>query len=265
MNKKLKITILLSLVILIIAILILGRTALKSKSHEKDEPKVIYENTLRLKKIIKDSHYFKNATLTTKKEGEVNSVTIDKKYKIIVNDGFYAIDIDDTTDESYCNIVDAIEVNLGHKKGDAIDTCNKILKSSIMSQSGISLDINNGKKMLIVDSDTKYELYSPHKIYNKFDLIRVEEENHGIKIDNYELLSITVSNYIDEYKNFQVCMNASGDISSKQYKVTLYDANKQEVNTASLKSTSEEGMPNRYCANFSHDSNDVAYYSIGNK
>jgi len=266
MNKKLKIIVLTCLIILIAAVLVLGRTKLKNKIHEENDGSANYKNAENLKKIIKNSHDFKNSNLKIKKVGNMNSVIIDEKYKVTVNDGFYVIDINDTRDASYCKIVDTIETNLGHNEGESIETCKKIIKSSIMSQSGISLDINDEKKMLIIDSKKKYELYNPRTIYNKNELINIGElEDYGIKIDNYEFLSINVSNYIEEYNNFQICVNVSDKISSNQYKITLYDKNKKEINSTNLKNINEPGMPNRYCANFTHDSNNIEYYSIGNR
>ena len=214
-----------------------------------------------LKKAIETSSYFQNSKIDI--NATKDSLIIDDSYEIIIKTGYYQMTIKDTKQEStYCKIVDAIEQNLGLKEGKSIDTCEKTLEGSI-NIGGINAEIYDTYKVLSVNIDTPASLYNIESTHESGDLIPIEKVNYNIKIDNYLLTSMKPT-FNENSKLFNICGNIynKNKKASNNFKITLYDTNKNKLDSKTYKYENKTQKYIPFCVEYPLEINTVKFYSI---
>lgn len=213
-----------------------------------------------LEKLLKESDRFKDSDISSNKDK--NIVTIDGKYDITIKSGYYMMSIKDPKEEdTYCEIVDAVEQSLGKKKEASIETCKETLKGSI-SIGGIAADIFDNHKILTVNSDEPAKLYDIDSSHKEKDIISVDEINYNIKIDDNLFTSMS-NEYVDENKNHTICGHIYNPVKiNEKFTFKIYDKDKNELDN---KNFTYEGTTKKYstfCMEFERDLDDIKYYSI---
>lgn len=254
-------------IILIILLTSLGAFLLIKKVHiTEKEPSIEIEpieNTRfeNLKKIIKASPNFTNSEITSNEKKDI--LTIDGTYDISIKSGYYQMTIKDPKlENTYCEIVDTIEQNLGLLKGKSIETCQKTLEGSI-NLGGISAEIYDNYKILSVNIEKPATLYNEETSHKSEDKISVEEVNHNILIDKY-LLSSMKTSYQTTTKLYSVCGNIynSNKKATNKFEIAIYDSNKKELASKkySYQNDTKKYLP--FCVDFELETDIAKYYSV---
>ena len=214
----------------------------------------------RLESILSTSGYFDNAKYST--DNDNLKLTIDNKYDIYVKSGNYMMNIKDIKlEDKYCEIVDAVTMNFGGKKGESLKTCKYTL-DGIIDLGGISVEFFDTYKILTINSSEKATLYNPDNNYSDKDIISIDEKNYAINFSDF-LLTTMSTKYVESMKTFSIC----GNIYNKKVKTAnilfkIYDDKKKEISTKTYKYESDTGHLEPFCVNFENDSNIAKYYSV---
>lgn len=216
-----------------------------------------------LKKALKSSTYFKDSEIEPNDSKEI--VTIDGKYDISIKSGYYMMTIKDTKlEDTYCEIVDAVEQSLGAYAGTSIETCKETLNGSI-NIGGISADIYDNYKVLTVNSDEPAKLYNIDNSHAKDDIISTDEINYNIKIDNYIITSMSTG-FTKEAKLYNVCGHIyNSKKKTGDFVLKIYDKDKTELETKEYTYSNDTKKYKTFCVEFPLELDNVKYYSIGIK
>ncbi len=214
----------------------------------------------KLESILKNSTYFSNSTFSKNEVKEI--LNIDSKYDILIKNGVYSMTIKDSSlEKGYCDIVDAIEYDLGHPFGASIDTCEKTLKGMI-EIGGISVEIFDNYKVLTVVSDEQAKLYNVDRTHQNKELISTDEINYNIQLDNFLFTSMSAK-FKENEKNYSICGHLyNAEYDKKVFKFNIYDNQKQLINTKNYNYINETNKFQNFCIEYSLNTDNVRYYSI---
>lgn len=214
-----------------------------------------------LKKFLEASTYFPNAKIASNEERD--SLIIDDQYEIVIKTGYYQMTIKDSKQEdTYCQIVDAIEQGLGLPAEKSIETCKKTLEGSI-NIGGINAEIYDTYKVLSVNIDTPATLYNIDSTHTSGDVISIDKINYNIKIDNYLLTSL-YSSYQSTTKLYSICGNIYNPSkkATDKFEISIYDNNKKEIakKTYKYENNTKKYIP--FCVDYPLDTDSAKYYSV---
>lgn len=254
---------------LIIVICLIGLSILIFSSRIKENKRETsieiepIENTKLslLKKTLESSTYFNNSNIVTNEAN--NSLIIDEKYEILIKTSYYQMTIkDQTLEDKYCEIVDAIEQGHGIIPGKSLETCKKTLEGSI-NIGGINAEIYDEYKVLSVNIDTPASLYNIDASHEDGDLIPVEEVSYNIQMDKYLLTSMKPS-FQENTKLYSVCGNIFNPSkkASNEFKITIFDKEKKELASKNYKYENNTKKYIPFCINYPLETDTVKYYSI---
>ncbi len=255
-------------IILIIAILIIifiiGFIIYFSIDKSKDSS-IEVESTEKtkldaLKEILSNSNYFETSKLVS--DTENNKITIDEKYDVYIKNGYYMMNIKDEKDEdTYCEVVDAVEQNFGIEAGKSIETCKKTLDGSI-NMGGINVEFYDNYKVLTVNSEEASSLYNINNSHTADELIFIDEINYDIKIDDYLFTSMSTG-YTKDVKLFSICGHLYDDkYKEKTFIFKTYDVDKNEIAEKSYTYQNDTDKYVTFCVDFENDAGTAKYYSI---
>jgi hypothetical protein len=258
-KKTIAIILLILLIVIVAALLIVGN--LKKEENEKNNTEITETTNLdKLEEIINNSGYFEDSSFT--KDETNDKLTIDNKYDVYIKSGYYMMYVKDTKDEdTYCKIVDAVEMNLGLEKGQSIETCTKTLDGTI-NLWRINVEVNDSYKLLTVDNTEKTSLYDASNAHSEGELISLDEINYIINVGNYEFSSMS-NGISDEIKMLSICgyiYNAKG--KSKDFTITTYDVNKEKLDEEVITYDASDNKLTSFCSNFENNAEIVKYYSV---
>ena len=213
-----------------------------------------------LKSTLKNSGYFDDSSFKYNDENDI--MTIDGKYKIYVKSGYYSMNIqNDDEKEIYCNVVDAVEMHLGHPKGASIETC-KMTIDGIIDIGGISIKDYENYQSLSVNYKEKSMLYSSENTHKLDDYISVDEQNYTIEDSSYIFSSIT-STYSEELKEFNICGNIYNDrISDGNFTFELYNSSKGFIVGEDYQYDNEFDKYKAFCIGFKNVEIKPDYYVV---
>lgn len=219
-------------IIIILAVLSGGflylRTFLNNKEQSieiKPTKKVQLE---KLKNEIKASEDFETSSI--KIDEEKNSIIIDSSYEVTIKNNYYVMNIKDSKqEETYCKIVDAIEQSKGQEPKKTKETCEKTLKG-IINMPGLSADIYDSSKTLLLNIENKITIYDIANSHVEKDLIKDDEINYNIKIDDFAFTSMSI-NYIENNKTYSIRGNVFNTKNKKNQKFLfkIYDNEKEVI------------------------------------
>ncbi len=215
-----------------------------------------------LKKALTSSSYFKDASIIPNED--LSSAIIDEKYEVSIKNGYYMMTIRDANlDDDYCRIVDAIEVSLGGKEGDSLNTCREVLKGKI-STSHISAEIYDTYKELTVHATELSKLYNPERSHQEDEKISVDEINYNVTIDDFLLTSITTGSSagMDTYSICGHIYNPKIGIQ-KEFTFSLYNAEEELLESKNYIYENSSKKFTSFCVDFEAKENLIKYYSIG--
>lgn len=213
-----------------------------------------------LKNTLKNSGYFEDSTF--KYNDETDVLTIDDKYNVYVKSGYYSMNIKNNEErEVYCNVVDAVEMHLGHQKGDSIETCNMTI-DGIIDIGGISITDYKNYQTLSVNYKDKSILYSSESKHVLDEYISVDEQNYTIEDSSYIFSSIT-STYSEELKEYSICGNLYNDrISDGNFTFDLYDSGKGFLQGGDYQYDNENDKYKSFCVEFKNVEINPSYYVV---
>lgn len=253
--KKNKITLILAITLLIciIPVWFLSR---REKDHHVD---IKNETENKLESVLKKSPYFKDSKIYMDKEKEM--LVIDERYYVTTKSGYYMMNIrEEKNEEGYCQIVDAIETDLGYSVGKSIETCEKTLEGSI-ALGGISVENYDTYKILTVNSENPATLYDIERTRGEAELISNDEINYNIEIDNYLFTSMSTS-YTENIKDFAVCGHVYNPKNKERdFTLKIYDENKIQIGEKILNYKNDKKKYLSFCTNFELPKS-ASYFSI---
>lgn len=225
---------------------IIGHSPIRSKTDD-------------LKRILIASGYFEDGDIVSSEDD--SKLTIFEKYDIHIKNGNYLMYIKDAKNEDiYCEVVDAVNMNYGDKKGNSLDTCHKTLEG-IISLGGINVEFFDTYKILTVSSTIQPKLYKVDSSHGENDVISVDEINYDIKIETstFTLMSLK----LEEGKNAELCGNVhSPEVDEKTYIVNVFGDDKNILASKELLFSGNTDRYQSFCVVFDDIDSPIAYYSI---
>lgn len=251
-----------TIIILLIAIIIV--LFINNNNEKRDKIIETQNNELEkfetLKNIILNYPDFKDSKITIDKDKE--KITVDEKYDIFIKNKSYMMEINNTKlENNYCKIVDAIEMDLGLKYNESLDTCLKTLEGS-MNLGGIAAEIFDSYKILTVNNVEPAKIYNKDKIKKSDELISIDEINYHIDIDNYLFTSLSNS-YDNNTKTFNICSNIYHPKKKKDnFIITIYDDKKELIDEKKYSYMNNTNIYSSFCIEYELPLDTVKYYSI---
>ena len=245
--------------IILIVLIIAGYLIFKSNNKTIVLKAEKTEEYLVLKEILEDSKYFNESTYNYDKENKI--FTIDDKYSINIKNGYYTMDIiNNKNDDTYCKIVDAVQMKLGAERGASIETCKMVLDGKI-NASGINVSSYENHKTLNVNNRELANLYSESSARSDEEEISLDELNYTINIDDYIFSSLNGS-YDSELKIYNICGNIYGeDKNKKEFVFILEDENKASISQEKYEYIKEDNY-SPFCIEFKDVNVEPKYYKV---
>ncbi len=234
------------------------------KNHK--EPSIEIESSKKtqlekLETVLKSIDDFKESTIEI--DIENNSIMIDDTYEVKIKNNSYVMNVKDSNHEkTYCQIVDAIEQSKGQTAGKTKDTCENALKG-IIGLSALTVDIYETSKTINQSIDEKISLYDISNSHKEKDLIKDDEINYNITIDNYILSSMSLTyDEVNKTHNIRGNIYNPQKIKSQKFIFKIYDKDKTPI---SQKEYTYENDTKKYKGLFIDievENNNAKYYSI---
>ncbi len=250
--------------LLLFATSILVRELFEENRHPTIEVEPIEKERFRkLRDILANSPYFKDSSFTEKDSHQ--TMIVDGTYDISIKPSSYSMTIkDDKPEETYCQIVDAIEMNLGAKEGASLETCRETLRGSI-DLGGISAEIFDNYKVLTVKSDEPAKLYNREISHAFKDIISIDEEEYIIEEDDYIFTSMRTQ-YASSTKTYSICGHLfNPQKNTGSFTFTIYDDQKNPIGTKDYEYIKDTKKYKTFCVDFTLDQDSVKYYGVGGK
>ena len=216
-----------------------------------------YEEFIALKEMLNDSDYFKDSRFNYDEEKKIFIINGD--YAINIKNGYYTMDIlDEEEIDTYCRVVDAVEMKLGTNKGDSIKTCEMVLDGKI-NASGINVSKYEDHKVLSVNYREKAVLYDENSARSQDEEISLDEQSYTINIDDYLLSSINGS-YDEDLKIYNICGNIYGE-EDGEFVFKIISNNKEEIKEADY-SYEKEDRYIPFCIEFKDTNIEPKYFKV---
>ena len=254
MSRKKKILIAIGVLILL---LLVGFLIFKKYNKTITLKPKKYEEFIALREMLNDSDYFKGSRFNYDEEKKI--FIIDGDYAINIKNGYYTMDIFDEEEiDTYCKVVDAVEMKLGTNKGDSIKTCEMVLDGKI-NASGINVSKYEGHKVLSVNYRENAVLYDENSARSQDEEISLDEQSYTISIDDY-LLSCLNGSYDEELKTYNICGNIYGE-EDGDFVFTIISDNKENTKDSEYKYEKEDSyIP--FCIEFKDINIEPKYYKV---
>lgn len=212
----------------------------------------------KLENILSKSGYFENAKYTY---DTVNrKLTINNMLDVFIKPNKYLMNVkNEKLEDIYCNIIDAVAMNLGGLKGNSNNTCKLTLDGEI-SMGSINVEFFDTYKILTINNNEKPILYNVKSSRIAGELISVDEINYDIKFDNY---TFTLLNYKNTDNADMICGNVFSKKSKKDaFTFKIYNENRKELDFKDYKYSNDTKKYIPFCVEFSQHSDTVRYFSI---
>lgn len=256
-------TVTIIVIMMIIGVAILFRVATNDRREDLEVDNLERSQYTKLEGILKTYPELASSKITP--DENYTSATIDGKYTVFIKTGNYMMTIKDEKDEeTYCKIVDAIEISLGSLPTASLDTCHGTLDGTF-SLGGISADIYENYKVLTVNASEPAKLYKKENTRREDELISVEELDYDVQVKDHTFTSIR-TDYKEDTDNFSLCGNVYNEKNREDtLSVKLYDGAKNLIDSKDYLYTNETKKYIPFCLDFTMELNNVKYYSIGGK
>lgn len=215
----------------------------------------------KLKDDIKVSEDFKNSNI--KIDEEKNSIIIDDLYEVTIKNNYYVMNIKNSKqEETYCKIVDAIEQSKGQEPKKTKETCEKTLKG-IINMPGLSAEIYDSNKTLLLNIENKMAIYDISSSHVERDLIKDDEINYNIKIDDFAFTSMSI-NYIENGKTYSIRGNVFNTKNKKNQKFLfkIYDVEKKVIAEKEYVYENDTKKYIQFSVDIPNEQKNAKYYSI---
>lgn len=215
----------------------------------------------KLKDDIKVSEDFRNSNI--KIDEEENSIIIDDLYEVTIKNNYYVMNIKDSKqEETYCKIVDAIEQSKGQEPKKTKETCEKTLKG-IINMPGLSAEIYDSNKTLLLNIENKMAIYDISSSHVERDLIKDDEINYNIKIDDFAFTSMSI-NYIENGKTYSIRGNVFNTKNKKNQKFLfkIYDVEKKVIAEKEYVYENDTKKYIQFTVDIPNEQKNAKYYSI---
>ncbi len=276
--KKHKKMWLLILLLIFIIILVVSYLVIKPKINKNDnndstlkddgqdwsteELEDIEDNYNKLVEVLSNYPDFENSKIKSEREGR--TLILDDKYKIHIVPSSYYINIRyEEESNDYCKIIDAVEVGLGAKQGESMNSCVNALDGLVQNEY-MTVNFMEEEKIVFVDANKIGNFNVDTKIFKQGEFINLGTRNFGVQIDDFNITN-TSSGYNTYTSSTNVCFSMINvDKKEREFIIKYYNENKEVLKEHKYTYTgqTEGGVIEHTCVSWEGD-DIVKYFSIG--